>query len=446
MSIATWIDEAANRLPVGSIVVTELTEANLRWANNALTTNGEMHSRTATVTVPLGEDDVVVSAPLAERDDLLGLVDRALASAGLGARPASGAQGVEPEFELAAEGTSIDVFAEVARGLGDSFAEAERAGRALFGFAEHQVRTVWVATSDGTRRRAVVPNGRLELNGKAAGGTNSAWVGQATNDFADVDIAALTSEVWRRLGWGERRVDLPAGRYEVLLPPSAVADFMIYAYWTMNGLDAREGRNVFAGAGDSTRVGERLTSLPLSLWSDPTTSEFPCADFVAATANEPGMISVRDNGERVERVDWLRYGVLKTLIEPRTPANDQLVFPTENLLCEAESTSSLHDLIRATKRGLLLTCLWYIREVDPQSLLLTGLTRDGVYLIEDGEVVAAVNNFRFNESPIDLLRRATEASASEVTLCREWNDYFTKTRMPALRIPNFNMSTVSQAS
>ena len=99
-----------------------------------------------------------------------------------------------------------------------------------------------------------------------------------------------------------------------------------------------------------------------------------------------------------------------------------------------------------TERGLLLTCLWYIREVDPQTLLLTGLTRDGVFLVEDGKVQGAVNNFRFNESPIDLLRRASEAGRSEHTMSREWSDYFRRTFMPALRIPDFNMSTVSQAS
>ena len=109
-------------------------------------------------------------------------------------------------------------------------------------------------------------------------------------------------------------------------------------------------------------------------------------------------------------------------------------------------TASLQQMISTTERGLLLTCLWYIRDVDPERLLLTGLTRDGVYLVEDGEVVGAVNNFRFNDSPIELLGRITEIGAAELTLCREWNDYFNRTIMPPIRVPDFNMSTVSQAS
>jgi predicted Zn-dependent protease len=110
------------------------------------------------------------------------------------------------------------------------------------------------------------------------------------------------------------------------------------------------------------------------------------------------------------------------------------------------SAPSLADMIASTKRGLLLTCLWYIREVDPQTLLLTGLTRDGVYLIEDGAVVGAVNNFRFNETPVGMLSRLAEAGATERTLPREWSDYFTRCAMPPLRIEGFNMSSVSQAS
>ena len=105
----------------------------------------------------------------------------------------------------------------------------------------------------------------------------------------------------------------------------------------------------------------------------------------------------------------------------------------------------IDEMIASTESGLLVTCLWYIRTVDPTTLLLTGLTRDGVYLIEDGEINAAVNNFRFNESPLDLLRRATEAGVAEATLPREWGDWATRAVMPTLRIPDFNMSSVSQA-
>ncbi|MGW7595932.1 metallopeptidase TldD-related protein, partial [Streptomyces rubiginosohelvolus] len=145
--------------------------------------------------------------------------------------------------------------------------------------------------------------------------------------------------------------------------------------------------------------------------------------------------------------DWVRDGVLQQLITTRhTSALTGLPLApgVDNLIVDAGGTRSLEEMVASTERGLLLTCLWYIREVDPATLLLTGLTRDGVYLVENGEVVGEVNNFRFNESPVDLLARATEAGRTERTLAREWSDYFNRAAVPPLRIPDFNMSSVSK--
>jgi predicted Zn-dependent protease len=116
------------------------------------------------------------------------------------------------------------------------------------------------------------------------------------------------------------------------------------------------------------------------------------------------------------------------------------------LRCDGHDGGSIDDMVTRTERGLLLTCLWYIRTVDPATLLMTGLTRDGVYLVENGRVVGAVNNFRFNESPVDLLVRATEVGTPVRAIGREFGEYLNRTVMPPLRIPDYNMSTVSQAS
>ena len=123
---------------------------------------------------------------------------------------------------------------------------------------------------------------------------------------------------------------------------------------------------------------------------------------------------------------------------PFTPGVDNL------LMSSGDATRGLDEMVADTSRGLLLTCLWYVREVEPQNLLLTGLTRDGVYLVEGGEVVAEVNNFRFNESPVDLLGRLAEVGLTERTLAREFGDYFTRTAMPTWRVGDFNMSSVSR--
>jgi predicted Zn-dependent protease len=222
---------------------------------------------------------------------------------------------------------------------------------------------------------------------------------------------------------------------------------MVYLAWSMAGRGAQEGRTALSALDGGTRVGERLTDMPLTLYSDPTVPGLACTPFVA-TASSSETVSIFDNGMDVERVDWIRDGVINALAYPRAAAaefNAPAAVAADNVVMTGGS-ADLADLVAATERGLLLTTLWYIREVDPTTMLLTGLTRDGVYLVEDGEVTAAVNNFRFNESPLDLLRRATQAGVSERTLPREWGDWVTRTAMPSLRIPDFHMSSVSQAT
>jgi predicted Zn-dependent protease len=345
--------------------------------------------------------------------------------------------------------TSIEVFADFAPALGEAFGEARDRSDLLFGFAEHSMATTYLGSSTGLRLRHDQPTGRVELNGKSADFGRSVWAGSGTRDFRDVSVPDLAADVARKMAWSQRRIDLPAGRYETVLPPSAVSDLMIYLYWTMEARDADEGRNVFARPGGGNRVGERLAELPLTLRSDPSAPGLETAPFQVVAASS-GSASVFDNGMATPAVDWISDGVLANLIRPRAWALRTTAPATaavDNLILEDRTaTVDLDEMVAATDRGLLLTTLWYIREVDPQTLLLTGLTRDGVFLVEGGEVTGAVNNFRFNESPVDLLGRANQAGRTERTLPREWNDWFTRAAMPALRVPDFNMSSVSQAS
>ncbi|GGL16732.1 TldD/PmbA family protein [Planomonospora parontospora] len=429
------------------------SSANLRFAGNTLTTNGVSRSAQLTVISIAGQGVGVVSRAAVRPEELADVVaaaDRAAEDArpSEDARPLVGGT-VSADWDAPAEPTTIGVFGAFAPALGEAFAAAEAGGRRLYGFAEHSVTTTFVGTSTGARLRHVQPTGRLELNAKSPDMKRSAWTGVATRDFSDVDVAALDASLARRLEWAKNRIDLPAGRYETLLPPGAVADLMIYLYWTAGARDAFEGRTVFSRPGGGTRVGETLASLPVRLRSDPAAAGLESAPFVVAHASSR-QSSVFDNGLPLTPTDWIADGALANLIQTRHSAeltNLPATPAIDNLIMEGPAGGrSLEEMIASTERGLLLTCLWYIREVDPQTLLLTGLTRDGVYLVENGEVVGEVNNFRFNESPVDLLGRVTEIGASEQTLPREWNDYFTRTVMPPVRVPDFNMSTVSQAS
>ncbi len=436
------------------VIVQDRTEANLRWANNSLTTNGAMRSRQVSVISIVGGAVGSVGRHVSTVDDLALLVSAS-------ERSARDATPAEDEMPLPAPGeppqdwdappaeTSIGVFATLAPDLGEAFIRATSEGRLLFGFAEHNLTTTYLGTSTGVRLRHDQPTGKVELNGKTADRSRSVWAGVGTRDFTDVDLTELVGEVAAKLDWGSRRVDLPPGRYETLLPPSAVADLMVYLYWTAARREAEEGRTVFSRSGGATRLGEKIATVPVNLRSDPDEPGLQTAPFLATESSGQG-ISVFDNGMPLGRTDWIRDGVLHNLVTPRWWAAKSDATPTsyvENLVLEDPGAArSTAELIAGTRRGLLLTTLWYIREVDPQNLLLTGLTRDGVFLVEDGEVTGAVNNFRFNESPVDLLGRMSEVGRTERTLPREWNDYFTRAAMPTLRIPDFNMSSVSPAS
>ncbi|MFF4650131.1 metallopeptidase TldD-related protein [Streptomyces sp. NPDC001380] len=442
------------------VIADEESSANLRWAGNALTTNGVTRSRTLTVIATVdgaeGTASGVVSREAVTADELEALV-RAAEAAAREAGPAEDAQPLvaggrtDAAFTEAPAETGIGVFGDFAPALGEAFARCRDGGRLLYGFARHEMASTYLGTSTGLRLRHDQPTGTVELNAKTADLSGSAWAGAATRDFRDVDPGAMEEDLRRRLEWGKRRIDLPAGRYETLLPPSAVADLMVYLGWSLGGRDAAEGRTVFSRPGGGTRVGERLSALPLTLRSDPAEPGLEAAPFVVAHSSG-GNQSAFDNGLPLAATDWIRDGELANLLTTRHTAGltGLPVAPSvDNLVLEAGGGAdgpTLEEMAARTERGLLLTCLWYIREVDPATLLLTGLTRDGVYLVEGGEVVGAVNNFRFNESPVDLLGRVAEAGRTERCLPREWGDWFTRAAMPPLRVRDFNMSSVSQAS
>ena len=442
------------------VIADEESSANLRWAGNALTTNGVTRGRTLTVIATVdgqqGTAAGVVSREAVTTGELESLV-RAAEAAAREAGPAEDAQplvlpsapaSASDGFDSAPAETDIDVFSAFAPALGESFARAQKSGRLLYGFANHMVTSTYLGSSTGLRLRHDQPTGTLELNAKTADLSASAWAGAATRDFRDVDPAELEEQLAQRLAWAERKIELPAGRYETLLPPSAVADLMIYMSWSAGGRDAAEGRTVFSKPGGGTRIGDRLSPLPLRLHSDPAYPGLGAAPF-ALTHSSGGDSSVFDNGLPLEPTDWIRDGELANLLTTRHSAEltGLPVRPSiDNLVLDGGGAASIEEMVARTERGLLLTCLWYIREVDPATLLLTGLTRDGVYLVEDGEVKGAVNNFRFNESPVDMLGRITEAGRTERCLPREWGDWFTRAAMPPLRVSDFNMSSVSQAS
>ena len=437
---------AASRADGAVVLVTDTSEATLRWAGNSMTTNGVATSRSWSVVSVIGAAVGVVTSASVDGADVAEVVrDSEAAARAAGdardAAPLVTGEGAPADWSMPAASTDIGVFDTLTADLAAGF----RGRDVLYGFAEHSVSTTWLGSSTGLRRRHTQPTGTLEVNAKRGGG--SAWGGAGTEWFADVSLPALLADLGHRLDWSGRRVELPAGRYETLLPGSAVADLLIYLMWSMEGRGAQEGRSAFSRAG-STRMGERLGTLGLTLASDPSAPGVATSPFLTATGSDDSA-SVFDVGLATGRVEWIRDGVVNALAYPRAAAAEfgaPVAALGDNLLLTGGSDVGIDEMVASTERGLLLTCLWYMREVDPATLLLTGLTRDGVYLVEDGRVTGEVGNFRFNESPLDLLRRVTEVGASQRVLPREWKDWFSRTVVGPMRVPDFHMSSTSRAS
>jgi len=439
------------------VLVHEGSHADVRFALNTTTTNGVHRAREVSVVVIEGEAVATATrAGVVGTDGVAEMVADALGDARESPPAedafalvdvAGGAPG-RRSFDQGPEETDASALDGVLSSLSGAFGRARARDAVLAGFAEIDVGTLYLGSSTGLRLSHAQSTAAVNLVGRTADGSGSAWVGVPS---IDPSLESMEQEIWRRLDWGKKQIALDAGRYEVVLPPSGVGDMMaMIDYDALGGQDTEDGRTVFSKEGGGTRLGETITSLPFTLYSDPDETGVECLPFVAAGASS-SEVSVFDNGLPCPRTDWLADGVLARLRYHRAGAakSGATMAPyIDNLIlrCGDQDGGSVDEMVARTESGLLLTCLWYIRPVGPATLLMTGLTRDGVYVIRDGKIVGAANNFRFNESPVDLLVRATEVGTPVRSLGREFGEYLNRTVMPPLRIPDYNMSTVSQAS
>lgn len=444
---------ALSRADACIVVASESSQANVRWANNTSTTNGVSRAAELFVISIVGRRVGTAGATHFPDDRLESLVRRSEAACegqpeAEDFMPLLEGAGEPPEWGAAVEAPGIDVFAGMAPALGQTFTRAAKDDVALFGYAEHVTSTRYLASSTGLRRRHTQREGRLEVTAKTPDFAHSAWVGEASASFADVDLPAHYDRLAQRLEWSATSLELPAGRYEVVLEPGAVADMLVAAYWSATAREADEGRTVFSRPGGGNRIGDRICPPGLTLYSDPAEPGLEVTPFVLAAASSSHG-SVFDNGQETSRTDWVRDGVLEALVTTRhwaAKTGAPLTPYVDNLVLASEQGPDVDQMVNSTERALLVTCFWYIREVDPQTLLLTGLTRDGVFLVEDGQVKGAVNNFRYNMSPLDMLAQTVQVGRSGPTLPREYADYFRLVKAPPLRVERFNMSSVSRAT
>lgn len=444
--IEAVLDQARTDATV--VAVEEASTVNHRWAVSMPTTNGDTQRRTVTITaLAQVAGGWAAGTRSGAADDWATLLAAAQADARSGSPATEGAH-LPP-------GTATEGFAaapapapqpHLPAELGQAFAET---GVEYFGYAEQDVTTTYVGTSAGARWRSVDRSARFEVSAKSQARVRSAWHGAAGDDMAGLDVAAALAEVRAGLTAQEHHVDLPAEPTTVILSPSAVADLMIVLWWAAVARDAAEGHSPFSGDGPAgTALGRSLTDRDVRLYSDPAAPGVPCPD-VLWTPWSGASATVFDTGSALAAHDWIRGGELSALAATRATAQQfDLPFvasPANLLLRDAAGAGSLPDVVGRTEHALLITSLWYIRDVDPQSMLVTGLTRDGTYVVRDGRIVGSAGNFRFNDSPLSVLAHIVDAGDPVRCLPREWADYFTRTVMPPLVVNNFGLSTPSAA-
>lgn len=263
-----------------------------------------------------------------------------------------------------------------------------------------------------------------------AEGTASGYAARGFNDIGKLDTLTATKIAASKANGSKGAKAIEPGKYTVILEPVA-ATYMLENMFRFDARQADEGRSFLSKPGGGTRLGEKLMDEKVTIYSDPFNPQLP-----ASTWNR--------EGEKLEKTMWIDKGVVKNLSYSRYWADKKGVKPMpgpSNIIMEG-GTASTEDLIKSTERGILVSRLWYIRMVDPQTLLLTGLTRDGTFYIENGKIMYPVKNFRFNESPIIMLNNVEALGKPERSISVEsYRSYL----IPPMKIRDFTFSSLSDA-
>ncbi|HWO89889.1 MAG TPA: metallopeptidase TldD-related protein, partial [Gemmatimonadales bacterium] len=258
--------------------------------------------------------------------------------------------------------------------------------------------------------------------------------GTAHNDWRRARPAELAGTALRKAQLSRNPVAIEPGRYTVVLEPTAVANLLQLLVFAMNARAADEGRSFFSKRGGGNKIGERVVDERVTIVSDPW---------------DPDLLAAPFGGEGLpnRRVVWIENGVVQNLNYDRFWAQRQNVEPTGGFagIRMVGGTASLDDLIRSTERGVLVTRFWYIRPLDPRTILYTGLTRDGTFLIENGRISRPVRNMRFNESPLTMLNNMEMLSQSVRVSASESGDVGQAVVVPAIKTRDFNFQSISDA-
>jgi len=410
--------------------------ANIRFADNRISTAGGVSTANLNIQSAYGPKHAVVSTNDFSDAGLERAVRQSEALAKLApddpeSMPALGPQKYEnlKTYFDSTGSLSPEARAEAARLAIDPCKSAGDLKAA--GFLQTGIGAGAVGNNKGLFAYQSGTSSNYTLTVRTTDGTGSGWAGADHPDWSQVDVKRVADQAIEKARLSRNPVAIEPGRYTVILEPQAVGDLVQLLAFALSARAADEGRSAFSKQGGGTKVGEKIVDERVTLLSDPA---------------DPQLLTNAFDGQGLpaKRQVWIENGILKKLTYGRFWAQKKNTEPDAgtNAVKLVGGTQTREDLIKSTQRGILVTRLWYLRPVDPRTVLYTGLTRDGTFLIENGKISKSIKNFRFNESPLFMLNNLEGLGKAERVAGTEAGGDVV---MPVIKVRDFNFTSLSDA-
>ena len=408
---------------------------NIRYARNAVSTSGGISSSQLVVSSSYGKKSGV--ATINEFDDasLEKVVRRSEELARLAPENPEYVPFLGPQ-QYGESKTFVQATADMSPkdrtdSVADSLKIAKDYKQIAAGFMENSSGFASMMNSHGLFAYATDSNVAFNVTVRTEDGKGSGYASKGYNDFKQLDVKKTTETAAKKAAGSASAKAIEPGKYTVILEPMAVS---VLLENLIGGLDARsadEGRSFLSLPGGKTKLGEKMVDERVNIFSDPAYPDLPSRTWA-------------QDGRAQEKINWIENGVIKNLYTSRFWAQKKNIksIPSPDRMIMEGGKASLEELIKGTEKGILVTRLWYIRTVDPQTLLLTGLTRDGTFYIENGQIKFPIKNLRFNESPIIMLNNIDELGIPERCVSDESTNHYV---LPPMRIRDFTFTSLSDA-
>jgi len=408
---------------------------NIRYARNSVSTSGGISNSTLVVSSSYGKKSGI--ATINEFDDasLEKVVRRSEELAMLAPEnpeymPFLGPQQYG-ESKTFVQATSDMLPKDRTDAVAESLKISKEYKQIAAGFLENGSGFAAMMNSHGLFAYCTETNVAFNVTVRTEDGKGSGYASKGYNDFKQLDVKKATETAAKKAAGSAEARAIEPGKYTVILEPMAVSVLLENLMFGLDARQADEGRSFLSLPGGKTRLGEKMVDERVNIYSDPNYPDLPSRTWA-------------QDGRPQEKIIWVENGVIKNLSSSRYWAQKKGIkpIPGPDRMIMQGGKATLEELIKGTEKGILVTRLWYIRTVDPQTLLLTGLTRDGTFYIENGQIKFPIKNLRFNESPIIMLNNIDELGISERCVSDESTNHYV---LPPMRVRDFTFTSLSDA-